>query len=284
MKVRIVSDLHIDVNNDVKFGFIKNLSDTDLLIIAGDISNDFEKEESFLKGLKSKIPVVAIAGNHLGYAFNKFHNYRMMCGEVGLTEYGTRNYSLAQLKKLKDPIHYLENNYFIYKNYLIFGGTMFTNFELYGNPDFHKQYGSMYLNDFRLVHIYDTEIDQIRKVNTEDYVKWFNLFISKLDGALKVAEEQDLDVIVVSHFAPSLKSVSDKYYSGANALLNPTYTSDLDNYILENKRIKCWVHGHMHDCFDYYIGQCRVVCEPYGYYGEEQKITPSEYYGKVIEV
>ena len=40
----------------------------------------------------------------------------------------------------------------------------------------------------------------------------------------------------------------------------------------------------MHDSFDYCIEQCRVICEPYGYYGGEQKLKPNEYMGKVIEL
>ena len=26
-----------------------------------------------------------------------------------------------------------------------------------------------------------------------------------------------------------------------------------------------WVHGHMHESFDYPMGKCRVVCKPRGY-------------------
>lgn len=28
-----------------------------------------------------------------------------------------------------------------------------------------------------------------------------------------------------------------------------------------------WVHGHVHESFDYWIGRCRVVCNPRGYPG-----------------
>lgn len=26
-----------------------------------------------------------------------------------------------------------------------------------------------------------------------------------------------------------------------------------------------WLHGHVHDSFDYRVGRCRVVCNPRGY-------------------
>ena len=26
-----------------------------------------------------------------------------------------------------------------------------------------------------------------------------------------------------------------------------------------------WLHGHVHDSFDYRVGRCRVICNPRGY-------------------
>jgi len=45
--------------------------------------------------------------------------------------------------------------------------------------------------------------------------------------------------------------------------------SDLDNFILENSQIKYWSHGHTHVNLDYMVGDCRVVCNPRGYYPSE---------------
>ena len=49
MKIRIVSDLHVDVNKDGNFGF--RHEDQDVLFIAGDIAGSYDKEIKFLKGL-----------------------------------------------------------------------------------------------------------------------------------------------------------------------------------------------------------------------------------------
>jgi hypothetical protein len=57
----------------------------------------------------------------------------------------------------------------------------------------------------------------------------------------------------------------------------------MEKFIKQNPRIKLFVHGHMHDSFDYMIDNCRVICEPYGY-SHENKIGHRKYKGKLIEI
>lgn len=59
--------------------------------------------------------------------------------------------------------------------------------------------------------------------------------------------------------APSLHSVPSQYVSD---LTSAAYASNLDDVVL---KANLWVHGHVHESFDYKIGQCRVVCNPFGY-------------------
>jgi hypothetical protein len=53
--------------------------------------------------------------------------------------------------------------------------------------------------------------------------------------------------------------------------MNGGYASDLTEFILDNENILFWTHGHMHDPSDYMVGQCRVICNPRGYVGYEQR-------------
>jgi hypothetical protein len=50
--------------------------------------------------------------------------------------------------------------------------------------------------------------------------------------------------------------------------MNGGYASNLSEFILDHPRIKAWTHGHMHQQFDYMVGDTRVVCNPRGYPGE----------------
>ena len=69
--------------------------------------------------------------------------------------------------------------------------------------------------------------------------------------------------IVVTHHAPSVLSVSDKYLGFA---LNDAYFEDMSRYMFDNA-IVSWFHGHMHNSSDYTIGETRIIANPRGYVG-----------------
>ena len=50
--------------------------------------------------------------------------------------------------------------------------------------------------------------------------------------------------------------------------MNGAFVSNLDEFIMDHPQIKLWTHGHVHNVFDYTIGETRVVCNPRGYPGE----------------
>ena len=277
MKIRICSDLHIDVNKTKEFGFDKKLDEVDLNIIAGDIAGDYRYEINYLSQLESEKPVVCVGGNHLGYNYNLIDNRTNIkdCTKEDCIEKLVRCFNGRNGK----PIHYLENSTTLVNGKIIFGGTMYTDYNLYSDPDYSKHQAVMYMNDFRNVYTYD---ERLRNITPEDYVMWFNHFKESLKNHIEIARIDGRDIIVVTHFAPSVKSISEKY-NGKYRILNPRYASNLEQFILANPCIKLWVHGHMHDSFDYQIGNCRVVCEPYGYSYEQNKV-PEEYNGKVIEI
>lgn len=73
----------------------------------------------------------------------------------------------------------------------------------------------------------------------------------------------DKKVVVVTHHAPSEKSVSKKY---KDHYANSYYFSNLESEIIERKNIVAWAHGHMHSRIKYKIGKnCTVYCNAYGY-------------------
>jgi len=77
----------------------------------------------------------------------------------------------------------------------------------------------------------------------------------------RFAEPFDGKTVVVTHHAPSERSVAPKY---AGQILNHAYFSHMDDMI-EAAKPAIWVHGHVHSSFSYKIGETRVVCNPRGY-------------------
>ena len=50
----------------------------------------------------------------------------------------------------------------------------------------------------------------------------------------------------------------------ANDLLTPAFASNLEN-LMDGDRAALWIHGYMHESFDYEIYGTQVVCNPRGY-------------------
>jgi hypothetical protein len=50
----------------------------------------------------------------------------------------------------------------------------------------------------------------------------------------------------------------------ARDLLAPAFASNLET-LMDGDGLSLWIHGHIHDAFDYEIYGTRVVCNPRGY-------------------
>lgn len=83
-------------------------------------------------------------------------------------------------------------------------------------------------------------------------------------------DNSDADVFV-THFGPFIKSEHPDYADYSH--LNPYFINDMSDWFskLENKP-KLWIHGHTHKSMDYIEQGTRVVANPIGYYGENQKL------------
>ena len=75
--------------------------------------------------------------------------------------------------------------------------------------------------------------------------------------------------VVVGHHAPSKTSTHPRYKD--EQLMNGAYSSALDEFIMDHPQIKLWTHGHTHEDFDYMVGSTRVIANPRGYDGYEDR-------------
>ena len=82
-----------------------------------------------------------------------------------------------------------------------------------------------------------------------------------IEGELEEAERSGLTPVVVTHHAPHRKCVRPWF---AKSRLNPGFASDLDS-VIARYQPPLWVHGHMHDAIEEWIGETQIRCNPYGY-------------------
>lgn len=66
--------------------------------------------------------------------------------------------------------------------------------------------------------------------------------------------------VVVTHHAPSYRSVHPRFQGDAH---NVFFANEIDFENFEDTKV--WIHGHMHDEFDYFAHQTQVMCNPLGY-------------------
>ena len=265
MKIKLVSDLHLEFS-DIN---IENDQNYDVLILGGDIciaqdlhdhiAADFNPYSAgafadlsrkqqrvktfrdFFKRCSFQFPhVIYIMGNHEFY-HGKF--------------YAAIDYMREECAKYPN-VYMLEQDMKIIDDVVFVGGTLWTDMNR-RDPLTMSAMKDM-MNDFRIVRNEKREYAAmsaldvaIRHDKTLGYIKHI------------VQEHKDKKCVVVGHHAPSFKSVHEQYAS--QTLMNGGYASDLSEFIMDHPQIVLWTHGHMHQPFDYVIGETRVVCNPRGY-------------------
>lgn len=278
MKIKLVSDLHLEFS-DVN---ITNPDKCDVLILGGDImiaqdlhdhiAADFSpysngaladlgrkiqrvaRFRDFLKRCSFQFPhVVYVAGNH------EFYNGKFFAGLDYLREECARY----------PNIYFLECDTKVIDDVTFVGATLWTDMNK-GDPlTMHAIEGMM--NDFRIIR---NDKRNYASMSARDVVDRHARTLGYFRSVL--AEQHDKKFVVVGHHSPSFQSAHPMYKN--EYLMNGGYHSDLSEFILDHPQIKLWTHGHTHHCFDYTIGETRVVCNPRGYvsdgYSEDSGWNP----------
>lgn len=272
MKIAVCSDLHLE------FGPItlENPGDVEVLILSGDIcvAKDLnERDDPFPTDKSRKLHeffynccnafphVVYVAGNHEHYH-----------GDYALT-----------IPRLKQHLSYLPNLqildrevWTLHDDVTFIGGTLWTDMNKEDSLTLYHMKGRM--NDFRLVknsnrvvHFKDEDGNFHTRTSVfcpedsvEDHKKMVG-YVREVLSNLPINRK----VVVVGHHAPSRASTHPRYVN--ETIMNGAYSSDLSEIMLDNPQIKLWTHGHTHEPFDYMIGSTRIVCNPRGYIGHEQR-------------
>ncbi len=250
MKALVLSDLHSEFyyRQGATWDFfikhhIETLPSADILIIAGDAGNcvSFSEIIKAIIGLDKYQHILHVPGNH----------------EFYLGSIPSVLYIAEQLEKEEPTYHCLYNTYFsLPSGTRICGTPMF--FPRGKNTD-RLQWA---LNDFTQIENYAFLVHK-ENAKAVDFLK---SNVRKGD-------------IVVTHHAPSYRSVPAKY---AGQLTNEYYVCDMEDWI-KVVRPKLWIHGHMHASSDYKIGPTRVIANPFGYGMGMENVMGFDY-RKFVEV
>lgn len=235
MRIQIASDLHLEFlqRNFPGERLIAPAHGADLLVLAGDIGNGTLAVELFGDW---PVPVLYVAGNHEYYG----HDMEQLRADL-------------RAATCRTSMRFLDNDIVDFWGIRFIGTTLWTDYRLTLN---------------RL----QSELMDVAERRISDHHRiWFRGRALTARDALAEHEssrawlERALDTqyagrtVVISHHGPHPLSVHPRY---AGDPLNAAFVSDLSEQVV---KADLWIHGHVHDFFDYAVGQCRVVANPRGY-------------------
>ncbi len=234
MKLNILSDLHLSLG---ALEIPRN--DADAVILAGDLARPREAV-SWASGFAK--PVLYVPGNHEFYG-----------GSIAATA--------NELKQLcaGTNIRLLDNDEVVIEGVRFLGSTLWTDFMLFGEGEKRAQamrQAVSFMRDFSRIRADEAAGAPFTPAAS---AALFNIHAGWLEG--KLAEPHAGPTVVITHHAPSRKSIHPRF---ADSLLNACFVSDAER-LIDGRRAALWVHGHTHDSFDYLLNGTRVVCNPRGY-------------------
>jgi Icc-related predicted phosphoesterase len=309
MKIAICSDIHLefaDIN-------LQNTENVDVLILGGDIcvAADLGRPDphGFMEGARSNRIVdffkrCSFQFPHVIYIMGNHEHYH---GDFATS--GNKLKSMLESNMLSN-VYLLDKESKMIDGVTFIGGTLWTDMNKEDEQTLLHIRGMM--NDFRCVEnsnrvvnykvpVYKKDengnniTQKIGEVNSlvengyefktrvstfcpEDAVVDHKQMLGYIQSVIEGKFDQKF--VVVGHHAPSRSSTHPRYAS--EELMNGGYSSSLDEYIIEHPQIKLWTHGHTHEDFDYMVGSTRVVCNPRGYDGYEERANRFQL--KVVEV
>ena len=232
MRIQILSDLHSEFEE-----FNPPNTNADVIVLAGDI-NIGSKGLEWTMDRFPATQVIYVLGNHEYY----------------------RNAIPKLTQKLKSlakgsNVHILENDHIVIDRVSFLGCTLWTDFELFGDPRIAGYEAANVMMDYKKIRV-NPEYRKLRSRDTASFHyksrKWLR----------QTLEENDLEQrIIITHHAPSGRSMPEKYRED---LISAAYVSDLED-LVRSSQASLWIHGHLHNSSDYMIANTRVLCNPKGY-------------------
>jgi len=226
--LQVASDLHFELHRDNGASFIESMDPTgvDILLLAGDIlsARFFSQAQGVFQKLAAKYPqVLYVPGNHELWKLKP---------EEGISV-------LRQAMAGLSNVFMLDNQLITIKGRRFLGGPMWF-------PQWSplQDYAATLMADFE-------QIVDFHPWVVQENLKFGNFLKQNL-------REGD---VVLSHYLPSMKSVSPRFKGSAT---NAFFVSEMDQLVLD-RHPALWVHGHTHDSCDYQHSSTRIVCNPFGY-------------------
>ena len=236
MKLQIASDLHLEqFARFPGYRVIEPAPDAEALILAGDIHSHAEGVEAFRDW---PVPVIYVHGNHECWRAE----YREVIDRIGDVAARTPGAGM----------HYLDRSSITLGSVRILGACLWTDYQWGNEVGEAMREAAVQMMDHNVIGLgedamFTPQAALDEHLRTRDWLE------------AELAKPFDGQTVVVTHHGPHPQSVHPRY---AGDIVNAAFVSDLSPLM---QHVDLWVHGHVHDSFDYAVGKCRVVVNPRGY-------------------
>ena len=261
VKLQLFSDLHLEAHPHLE---IQPAPGADALVLAGDIGSyqsgslladaDFGLAR-FAPNNGWPVPVLFVPGNHEydNLDFDATHaRLRDTCERLGIT--------------------WLERESLVLRGVRFIGTTLWTDFDALA-PDDGNLTQVLKARDkaFRAANFYLQKTGATRRGEPWLAPGWREQGLA-CHAWLREALAQPFDgpTVVVTHFAPSLRSADPRYGITPGTA---GFCNSLDDLL---PLAQLWIHGHLHCQHDYIESGCRVIANTLGYAakGEQADFRP----------
>lgn len=249
MQIQLASDLHTEHLEPTfqRERLISPAHEADLLVLAGDIAQGTRAIELFGDW---PVPVLYVAGNHEFYG----RQWQQTRSDLRSAARGTSVVFLdCDVADFSPFSAWVASRTEAVARVRFLGCTLWTDYRLRCNR-----------TQSQLIENAELRIADHRRITTErgrflardaleDHER------SRIWLERELARPFDGATVVITHHGPHPLSVHPRYGGDAT---NAAFVSDLSDLM---QSVDLWLHGHVHDSFDYRLGRCRVVANPLGY-------------------
>ena len=246
MKIQLLSDLHLETHPNWQ---ATPAAGADVLVLAGDVGSyqaghqmqdqDFGlRQFSPLTGWPT--PVIFVPGNHEydTLDFDAAHlRLRETCERLGMVWLERETYVSPWTDRQGRALRFV-------------GTTLWTDFDALGAREKAYRAANYYLKKTSTTRRGEPFLAEQLREQSLQCQEW-------LRSAL--ATPFDGGTVVITHFAPSLKSADPRY---GHTPGTAGFCNALDDLL---SQVQLWLHGHLHAPSDYLAAGCHVVANPLGY-------------------
>lgn len=249
MKLWVMSDLHLELTQGWDLPGSGDRPNFDIMIVAGDLVPRMERGVRWLQERVTDRPVIYIPGNHEAYSADLDRTVEKAREAARGTNIVVMNDDTVEIGGV-----------------LFIASTMWTDFNLFGNPATAMELAGGVMNDYRRIR-HQNYARRLRPVDTLARHRASRRFIEEQLAASFAGAR-----VVVTHHAPYLGGtrpgmekdpLSAAYASDLTALF-VTDSGDGPSRHTDEDRL-LWIYGHTHRSDDSLVGRTRVVSNAKGY-------------------